>query len=66
MRFQDGCEKNLTSNQLTILTVEKRPVDQEPEVPMISVIPDNTVDSDKGCYHGVYVMLNLMKGAWCK
>ena len=43
-RFQNGCEKDLTSNQITVVKVEKRSVDEEPEVPTISVIPYGTVD----------------------
>ena len=42
--FQDGCEKDPTSNELTAVTVENIHVDQEPEVPKIDVIPKNTVD----------------------
>ena len=61
VRFQDGCKKNLTSNQLTAVTAQKIPMYQEPEVPTISVIPDNTVDSEKGWYHGVYAMQYFTK-----
>ena len=32
---------------------------KEAEAPTISVIPDDTIDMDKGYYHGVYVLLNL-------
>ena len=28
VRFQDGCEKDVTSNKLTVVTVEKSPVDK--------------------------------------
>ena len=44
MGFQDICEKDLTSNQLTIVTLEKIPMNEEPEVPTISVVPDETVN----------------------
>ena len=47
MRFQDGCEKYLTSNQLTVVTSEKIDVDEEHKVTIINVIPDKTVDSEK-------------------
>ena len=58
-RFQYWREKDLTLNQLTVMTVYKIPVDEEPMVPTISGIPDETFDSEKGCYHGVYFMQNL-------
>ena len=48
VRFQYGCDKYMTSSQLTLMTVEKSPANKEPEVPMNAVIPDNTVDFDKG------------------
>ena len=62
VRLQDGCEKDLTSNKLTIVTVYKSPVDEEPEVNMIAMVPNETVDLDKGCYHGVYVMQAFTEG----
>ena len=57
VRFQDGCEKDVTSNKLTILTVENIPMNKEAEVVKISVMPNETIDLDKGYYHGVYVLL---------
>ena len=39
-RFHYGCKKDLTSNQLTVVILEKSPVEEEPKVPMIPVIPD--------------------------
>ena len=39
VRFQDGCEKDRTSNQLTAVIVEKIPIEEEPNVP---TIPDIT------------------------
>ena len=45
MMFQDGCDKDMNLNQLTNRTVENIPVDIEPEMPTIAVIPDDTVDS---------------------
>ena len=53
--FQGGCEKDLILNQLTVGTSEKSPMDEEPKVTTISVIPDETVDLEKGYYHGVYI-----------
>ena len=37
--FQNGCKKNLSSNQLNVVIVEKIPVEEEPEVSTIPVIP---------------------------
>ena len=48
MRFQDGCAKDLTLNKLTIVTEENSPMDYKPKVPTVEVIPENTVDLDKG------------------
>ena len=44
LRFKDVCEKYLTLNKLSLVTVDKIPVDEEPGMPMISGIPDETVD----------------------
>ena len=60
-RFQDGCENNISSNQLTIVIVQKSPVKKEPEVPEITEIPENKVTLEKGYYHCVYVMLRSKK-----
>ena len=35
VRFKNGCKNNLSSNQLTVVIVEKIPVEEEPEVSMI-------------------------------
>ena len=43
-RLQDGCDKDPTLNQLTIVTVDGIPVVEEAKVPTISVIPDETID----------------------
>ena len=40
VRFQDGRENYMTLNKLTIVTVEKIPVNEESEVPTISVTRD--------------------------
>ena len=47
------------SNQLTILIVEKIPMDEEHEVPIIPEIPEEQVSSEKGYYHGVYGILHV-------
>ena len=59
--FQGGCNKDLTLNKVTIVATEKSPVTEEAEVPMISVIPGEIMDLDKGYYHGVYVLLYFNK-----
>ena len=40
MRLQYGCKKDLTSNQLAVVILEKSPVEEESKVPMIPVIHD--------------------------
>ena len=47
VRFQDGFDKDLTSNKLTIVTVEKISVDKQPKGPIVYVITYETVDSEK-------------------
>ena len=43
------------------MKVEKIPVTEEYDVTKISVIPDETVDFEKGYYHGVYVLIDFNK-----
>ena len=59
--FKYRCEKGMASNQLTVVKLEKTPMNEEAEVPMISVIPDESVNLEKGYYNSVYVMLNFNK-----
>ena len=40
VRFQDRCEKFMTSNQLTVMKVERITMTKEAKVLKISVIPD--------------------------
>ena len=61
MRFQNGCENNLSSNQLTVVIVENIPVKEEPEVSTITEIPKDQVEKYKGYYRFVYVMLQFKK-----
>ena len=61
VRFQDGCKKDMALNQLTIVIVEKIPVEEESEVPTIPDIPKEQVTSEKGYYHGVYVIIHFNK-----
>ena len=44
VRFQDGFEKDIILNRLTVMSVERSPMTEESKVPTISVIPDETVD----------------------
>ena len=59
--FQDGCKNNLTSNQLTIVIGDESPVEKEPKVTMIPEIPEDKVTSEKGYYHGIYVIIYFCK-----
>ena len=54
-------QNDLALNQPTIGKVENSPVEEEPEVPSIDEKPDETVHSEKGYYHGVFVLLNFNK-----
>ena len=44
VRYQDGCEKDLNLNQLTIITLEEIPLSEESKVPTISLISYKTID----------------------
>ena len=61
MRFQYGCENNLSSNQLTVVIVEKIPEEKQPEISEMSEIPEEQVESEKGYYRGVYVIIRFKK-----
>ena len=39
VRFHNGCENNISSNQLIVVIVEKIPEEKEPAVSKISEIP---------------------------
>ena len=54
MRLYYECEKDMNSNQITTMTVDRIPVIEESEMPTISVIPDETVDLEKGYNLMVY------------
>ena len=41
VRFHDGCKKNLSSNQLTVVTAHEILVEKAPEVPTIPEIPED-------------------------
>ena len=59
MRFQNGCENNLSSNQLTVVTAHEILVEEAPKVSTIPEIPEDIVESHKGYYRCVYVLIQL-------
>ena len=61
VRFQNGCENNMSSNQLTVVIVEKIPVEEESEVSMIPEIPEDQVKLEKGYYQCFCAMLQFKK-----
>ena len=48
MRFQDGCEENISSNQLTIVIIDKIPEEKGPEVFTNPAIPEEKVTLEQG------------------
>ena len=58
-RFHNRCEKNLEYNQLTVVIIEKIPVEEEPEVSTIPEIREDQVEKEKGYYRCIYVMLKF-------
>ena len=44
LRFQNGCKKNMSSNKLTVVIVERILVEEEPEVSTIPEIPEDQVE----------------------
>ena len=50
MRFQNGCEKNFSLNQLTVVTAHEILAEETPEVSTIPHIPEDNVESHKGYY----------------
>ena len=61
VRYQDGCKKNLSLNQLTIVIVENIPEEKEPDIYEISDIHEEQVELEKGYYFCVYVILWFLK-----
>ena len=59
--FHNGCKKNLSSNQLTVVIVENIPEEKEPEVSKMAEIPEEQVELEKISYLCVYVMLRFKK-----
>ena len=50
VRFQNGCEKNLSSNQLTVVTAQEILVEEAPKVSTITEIPEDNVQNHQGYY----------------
>ena len=48
VRFHNGCKKNMSSNQLTVVTAHEILVEEAPEVSTIPEIPEDNVKSHKG------------------
>ena len=61
VRFQDGREKNLSSNQLTIVIVEKITDETDAKIFTNPEIPEEQLRMEKGYYQCVYVMLCFNK-----
>ena len=59
VRFHNGCKKNLSLNQLTVVTAHNILVEEAPKVFTIPEIPEDNVESHKGYYRCVYVLLQL-------
>ena len=59
MRFHDECENNLSSNKLTVVAAHEILVEESPLVSKIPEIPEDIVESHKGYYVCVYVILQL-------
>ena len=58
VKFQDGLEKEMSSNQLTIVVVRSE-VEEELEVREVEMIPEER--DELGCYHWVYISLHFVK-----
>ena len=51
----------MNSNQLTVVTVENIPANEEAKVPTISVIPDENIELQKVYYNVINFMLQFNK-----
>ena len=56
--FQDGLEKEILSNQITIVVVRSE-VEEDIKVREAEMIPE--VSGDLGCYHWVYISPHFIK-----
>ena len=61
MRFQDGLEKEMFYNQLTIVVV-RSDLKEEIDVREVDIIPE--VRKELCCYHWFYISLHFIKGDW--
>ena len=55
VRFQYGCEKDMTLKQPTAVNVDRIPMTKYYKVTTIYTKPEEEDDLEKVCYHGVYV-----------
>ena len=58
LRFQDGFENEMSSNQLTIVVVRIE-IEEDIKVREVEMIPK--VHEQLGCYHWVYISLHFIK-----
>ena len=58
VRFQDGLEKDMSQNHLTIVVVRSE-VEEDIEVREVDIIPE--VREELGCYRWVYIYLHFVK-----
>ena len=61
MRFHYVFENDISLYQLTIVILEKFPVEKEPKVTTKPDIPYEQVTLEKGYYHCVYIVLCFKK-----
>ena len=59
--FQDGCGKDMNSNELTTATLEKGSANEEAKAPTIDLIPEYIIYLEKGYYNGVCVIIHSKK-----
>ena len=61
VKFQNGFENHMSSNQLTVVIVDNIPVEEEPLVSTIPEIPEDQFEKEKGYYRCVYFLLQFKK-----
>ena len=59
VRFHDGFQNNLSSNQLTVVAAHEILVEEAPLVSTILEIPEDIVEINKWYYVCVYVILQF-------
>ena len=65
VRFQNGCEKNLSLNQLTVVIAHKILVEEEPEISTIPEIPEDNVKKTEGVLSICLCSTTVLKGGRC-